>query len=97
MAQHAAMGLSSIADAVSAPPESEILRPYYHDLLQKLMDCAEKTGAANNQLRENAAYGLISVIGCKVTNTDSILENFSQFVTMKCQQALVRAGGSGDA
>lgn len=56
VAQHAAMGISSIADAVSQPPNSAILAPYYNTLLQKLVDCAEKTGAANNQLRENAAY-----------------------------------------
>lgn len=43
VAQHAAMGISSIADAVSQPPNSAILAPYYNTLLQKLVDCAEKT------------------------------------------------------
>lgn len=96
VAQHAAMGISSIADAISQPPNSAILQPYYNALLQKLTDCAEKTGAANNQLRENAANGLISLIGCVVEGTEDTIIAFGNWIIQKCNQWLVGAVTAGE-
>lgn len=90
MAHHAALALSLICDCVAEPPNSEVLQPYYNILLQKLFNSAEKTGSSNNQLRENAAFALISLINCRTPNTDSLLVDFYNFVIEKCQGTLVR-------
>ena len=90
MAHHAALALSLICDYVSQPPNSQLLQPYYGSLLEKLFFSAEKTGSANNQLRENAAFALISLINCRTPETEGLLVEFYNFVIQKCQSTLVR-------
>ena len=89
VAHHAALALSLICDCIAQPPQSAFLQPYYELLLEKLFNCAEKTGTADNQLRENAAYALISVINCRTPDTEGLLVNFYNFVIQKCNSTLV--------
>lgn len=90
VSQHAALAISYICDFISKPGvQTNLLSSYYNDLLSKLMDCSQRDGAANNQLRENAAYALISLIACGAQDCEAMLVSFTQFVIDRFNECTV--------
>ena len=89
IAQHAATALSSICDAIANTPSSMLMQPYYETLLHKLLSCAQRMDFASNQLRENAAFALMSLIACAVPGSEELLYSFYQFILRQCEDILV--------
>ena len=54
-----------------------------------MFNISEKLGSAYTQLRETASYALISLINCRLPDTDGFLIAFYQFVMEKCKQTIV--------
>ena len=95
VAQHAATALSAVCDGVANSPSSELLQPYLEVLLNKLLDCAQRMGSASNQLRESAAYALMSLIACAGPGSEELLVGFYQFVLQQSENVLAgQAPGS---
>ena len=88
---HAALAISLICDFVADSPNLQILQPYYKTLIEKLFNISEKLGSAYTQLREAASYALISLINCRLPDTDNFLISFYQFVMDKCKMTIVGA------
>lgn len=96
VAQHAAAALSAVCDGVANSPSSELLKPYLEVLLNKLLACAQRMDSASNQLRESAAYALISLIACAGPGSEELLVGFYQFVLQQSEAVLAGATPGSD-
>ena len=90
VSQHAALSISSMCDFISQEgATTNLMSECYQTLLNKLTDCSQRNGVANGQLRENAAYALISLIACAAQDCEAMLVAYTGYVIQRFDECAV--------